>query len=472
VHVGVVLEMSPFVHRYSRFSERSAPLFNTSPLLPVLGFGLIWGLLYVSISDSSLLMLVWLLLTPLVGMMIYVAWLFLIHHRYRSTSTSREFVETVERVREFVGYPDKIQVWQRASDRPLLMSSRTLLFAAILVSETTTKDSLDCQTDGETVLSFKIARLTQLSRIRVLLEAVLAFIASALVSWVGLAPLPTWLHSVVYLYPLAPGYLAVVLALQIRFEGLFQRTSIRYKHVYQIYRESAWLSFSRVFGPHEVPDKEKKEIDKAKSGTIAEKEAVTKQLISEADEILAKGTRSAGYHLSPVTQGTEKGSIDILKPRGYSRDDAICTIPKAVVRLMPRADMLGPYVVYEIADTTMRAREPRYGYYLSVPPMILLFAVMFVPLFTGGFPIENWNAAFIPLLLFCLYVGVAAVTLRIWCRKSLFRLEANLARQYPGYAESIKALVEAGYATGIGAVSLRDRLKRLQRVEVSEGTSH
>jgi hypothetical protein len=216
-----------------------------------------------------------------------------------------------------------------------------------------------------------------------------------------------------------------------------------------------------VFDPHETPEDTAEPIRKPESKTEYEDAGLHHDwLASQVDEMLAESRVGVRYHLSPVTQGHEKGFFDVVRPRGYSRDDALCHIPQAVVGLIPRPDALGPYVLYEIAAARARKRERTYVYCSSLPAITLPIVALFVP------PLDEYfsTIGIAALLLLLLYMTVDYLIVHYLFRRSLFKLEAGLAATYPSYIETIRTLVDAGYASEPGVLSsLWERLQHLEK---------
>jgi hypothetical protein len=430
-------------------------------------FYVISNLIWEDYLGNSFPTLTTLILTPVTAIAFYLLWLGLLIVRFGRPLRNSEFLEIVEEAKSLAGRTGRLRAWESRSDRPLLMTSWTPLYAAVLVSKTTVKDIIDNKEDGKNVLSFWISGLSR--RGFVLFMTCLGGMAIV--------------DSLYILYHLSPSLIvfelyagivlimaAIVLVLSVY---SFTAARGRFKRVPQLYGKPIALSMLQVFGPRKAPEGGLSQPSMLGATIAGEGDVFAlNQFAAEVDTMLAKNGRTTGYQVSRITGGYDDGGLAVLKPRRYYDSETICRVPQDVVRLMPRADMLGPYVVYEVAYSQVRAREKRYTNYLAAPFLPLFPAVLFIRLFTEGLSTRLIEDMFVFFFFFCLYGAIIATSLHFWWRRSLFKLEENLARQYPGYAESIKALVEAGYATGIGAVSLRDRLKRLQRVEVSEGTSY
>jgi hypothetical protein len=462
--------MSPLVHGYSYLVEESAPLFAVSSPYVTAAFGALWGIIWTIRFDVILLTLPWLILTPFAGVAFYVACLWLLIDRYRQTPDNPKLIEVVGRAKNRVGYAGDIQVWERRSDRPLLMSSHNAPFAAILVSDTTVKDILENEENGEALLAYRIAGLSHLGRLHLLLSACVYSSVGAFAYFVISIRGTVFFHNPLLL--VFPAALTVMIVALIRFATIQDRkTKGRNEEVYRLYGKTMDASLLSVFGLPLTSEDRTEYVEGLKPGK--EKEGLPflqNSLATEVEEMLATEDKRA-YQVRFVTRGPDRGSLLVFGLRAYCRDDALCQIPEAIVGLFPHADMLGPYVAYEMAASKTKAKEGTYGILLSMPALALFFAVMFVQIVTGSHTVQDELSGLAAFFLLSLYIGVAGLAVHYWRRMVLFKLDLTLAGEHPGHIESIRVLSDARYETGPGWISLRERLQHLDRASISKDNS-
>jgi len=462
--------MSPLIHGYSYLVEESAPLFAVSSPYVTAAFGGLWGIIWTTRFDVISLTLPWLILTPFAGVAFYVACLWLLVQRYRHTTENLRLIEIVARAKNRIGHAGDVQVWERRSDRPLLMSSRNTPFAVILLSDTTVKDILGNEENGEALLAYKIAGLSHSDRLQLLLNASVYSSVGAFAYFAISIRGSVLFHDPPLL--VFPGVLTVVIAALIHFAMVRDRkTKDRNAEVYRLYGKTRGASLLNVFGFPLTSEDRTEYVEGLKPG----KEEgglpfLRNSLATGVEEMLARENKRA-YQVRFVTHGSDRGSLLVFGLRAYCRDDALCQIPEAIVRLFPHADMLGPYVAYEMAASRTKAKEGIYGILLSMPALALFFAVMSVQIVTGSHTVQDEFSGLAAFFLLLLCIGVAGLAVHYWRRMVLFRLDLNLAREYPGHIKSIRVLLDARYETGPGWISLRERLQHLDRASISKDDS-
>jgi hypothetical protein len=333
------------------------------------------------------------------------------------------------------------------------------------------KDILANEEDGEALLAYKIADLSHLGRLQLLLSALVYSSVGAFAYFVISIRGSVLFHNPLLL--VFPAALTVMIAALVRFATVQDRKRRgRNEDVYRLYGKTLYALLISVFGPTETSEDRTEYVEGLKPGKDEEGlPFLQNSLATEVEEMLARRANKRAYQVRFIAHGPDRGSLLVFGLRAYCRDDALCQISEAIVKLLPHADMLGPYVAYEMAASKTKAKEGTYGLLLSIPALALFFAVLFVQIVSGSHTVQDELSGLAAFFLFSLYIGVAGLAVHYWRRMVMFNLDLSLARQHPGHIESIRVLLDARYETGLGWISLRERLQHLDRASISKDNS-
>ncbi len=171
--------------------------------------GFLWGFCLRLLSifyGLTLDILQWFLLTLSIGLLMQVLLNGLKMRRFRNPVTNPDLQVLFEEVKNDLGKGAGIQLWIRDVDRAVFLSSVTLIFKAILFSESTIGDILRNRDMGKVVLAQEVLKMERLSPLSRLSIGLLGFVFFSIIESLTFLEAPFFL-----LFSIGPAVIVIIL---------------------------------------------------------------------------------------------------------------------------------------------------------------------------------------------------------------------------------------------------------------------
>jgi hypothetical protein len=165
--------------------ERSVPLFSSEGTSSgYLVAGILWALIFRMISYMTATrfdILAWVIMTLVVGTVLYLSWDVLKRRRFRNPVTDLDLIQLFEEVKRDLGKGEKVELWYRDIDRQVFISTSNPVFKAILFSESAIVDILAKREKGRVLLAREVLKIEKRSPLVGLFISLLGFTVFAFI---------------------------------------------------------------------------------------------------------------------------------------------------------------------------------------------------------------------------------------------------------------------------------------------------
>ncbi|MFX1369419.1 MAG: hypothetical protein ACFFAY_12545, partial [Promethearchaeota archaeon] len=148
--------MTPVQGGYFPTEEDSAPLFRYELGFSWIVGGMAWFSFSHGVLDLPSVFPEWLILSVLVILILYLIWNVFLFHRYHSPADNQMLQRCLEDASLRVDYGDGVRLWSRKTEKMIIMGNATLLFNAILVSDSAAYDMQQMPRECEAILAEKL----------------------------------------------------------------------------------------------------------------------------------------------------------------------------------------------------------------------------------------------------------------------------------------------------------------------------
>ncbi|NHI83997.1 MAG: hypothetical protein EAX81_06825 [Candidatus Thorarchaeota archaeon] len=442
---------------YFPTQEDSALLFRYD-----LGFtwfiaGGAWFSFSHDVLDLPDVFLEWLILSVLIIQISYLVWNVFLFRRYRNPTGNRTLRRCLEDAALRIDYGKRVRLWSRKTEKMIIMGNATLLFNAILLSDSAIYDMQQMPRECEAIFAEKLILMKKrnpLIRIAKSTSFFILGIASGLFIYLNefMPDLPI-AHDF-RIWMLAPIVLLLIAAV---IEGRDRITDID-SEVEEIYGDTLRDIKTRVFGGSDSI----KEVLLFENRPIGEFQQT--EFTDEVELLLRLEEKYSRCTVAELRTENEPKSLLIFCGEDYSLASVAGIVESRVRGILKEPELIALHVIYEREYYDMLHWNMKKDCGLMLPGAAwFLFSLVYSLL--KGFQ----DDFFISFILYGIAPSMAyfVVLVAYFSRRSNKRIDAHdrdILRRYPRYIDILRFLKEGGYIHGYGRNSITARLLRMEQL--------
>ncbi|NHJ12321.1 MAG: hypothetical protein EAX95_01540 [Candidatus Thorarchaeota archaeon] len=449
--------MSPVRGGYFATQEESAVLFRYDLGLTWFIAGGAWFGFSRDVLDLPSVTPEWLILSALIVPISHLIWNIVLFHRYRSPTDNPTLQRCLEDASLQVDYGKGVRLWSRRTEKMIIIGNATLLFNAILVSDSAAYDMQQMPRECEAILAEKLILMKKRNPLIRLVKSASFFILgiiSGLFIYLDefLPDLPiAHDYRVWMLVPFVVFFIAIVIEWR-------DRTMNIDAAVEKIYGESPSDIKKRVFGG----------TDSIEEALLFENRPIGEfqqtEFTDEVEMILRPEEKYSKCTVAELRDENKPKALIIFRGEEYSPAGVLGIVESRVRGILKEPELIALHAIYEREHYNILWWNMKKDCGLMLPGGVWFLFFLVYSMFQGF-----GTDVFLAFILYGTIPSMAyfVVLIAYFSHRSNERIDAHdrdMLRRYPRYRDVLRLLKEGGYTHGYGRNSITARLLRIEQL--------